>query len=410
MLSALASVVPAEVDVLVIGAGVAGAVAALAAASVHRAHTGARPRVLLAERSTWPREKVCGCCLGGGGISALESLGVSRDNLRELGHALTSAQIRCSGGLINLPLSGGMVISRGALDSLLVRAAEARGVQFLPACQARVLMRWADGWRVGLKASGDSQAKPSHICAKTVIVADGLGGHSLDDLECAEMLRPRIWRRSYMGLGATAQWGAVCDASGSDAVPNGRVVLCTGAGGYLGLARLRSGAVDLAAAIDTRAVKDAGSPQAALLGLLSGSGLTVNGAWPARMAGTALLTRRRQTVAMPGLLIVGDAAGYVEPFTGEGMTWAARGGAQAGMLAATCTPQLAAESWAQWHKGNVISQQRTCRVIARGLRVSALASAAARVVSSVPAARKLALRIAASLSAPSRELTRLELA
>jgi flavin-dependent dehydrogenase len=38
--------------------------------------------------------------------------------------------------------------------------------------------------------------------------------------------------------------------------------------------------------------------------------------------GTPYLTRRRPHVASEGLFVIGDAAGYVEPLTGEGMSWA----------------------------------------------------------------------------------------
>ena len=57
-------------DVVVIGAGPAGSSAAIAAAR-------AGGRVLLAERSCFPRTKVCGCCLGPAGVAALGRLGAA---------------------------------------------------------------------------------------------------------------------------------------------------------------------------------------------------------------------------------------------------------------------------------------------------------------------------------------------
>ena len=54
-------------DVLVIGAGPAGAVAAREVA-----RRGAR--VLLADRSAFPRGKVCGCCLNGSALAGMSTV------------------------------------------------------------------------------------------------------------------------------------------------------------------------------------------------------------------------------------------------------------------------------------------------------------------------------------------------
>jgi flavin-dependent dehydrogenase len=49
----------------------------------------------------------------------------------------------------------------------------------------------------------------------------------------------------------------------------------------------------------------------------------VGGAFdPLDWLGTLPLTRRTPRPAGHRVLVVGDAAGYVEPFTGEGMAWA----------------------------------------------------------------------------------------
>ncbi|MEM8781655.1 MAG: hypothetical protein AAGE65_02270, partial [Planctomycetota bacterium] len=65
-----------------------------------------------------------------------------------------------------------------------------------------------------------------------------------------------------------------------------------------------------------------------------------------------LVSAYRPLVAATGLLVVGDAAGYVEPFTGEGMAWAlqAADGAAAlvgAALAGEITAKTAAARWAR---------------------------------------------------------------
>ena len=43
--------------------------------------------------------------------------------------------------------------------------------------------------------------------------------------------------------------------------------------------------------------------------------------------GTPLLTRRADRLAVERIFAVGDAAGYLEPFTGEGIAWTLSAGA-----------------------------------------------------------------------------------
>jgi flavin-dependent dehydrogenase len=71
------------------------------------------------------------------------------------------------------------------------------------------------------------------------------------------------------------------------------------------------------------------------------------------------------------VLLLGDAAGYVEPFTGEGMAWA--------LAAATAVAPVAARGAFEWShsierewqtmlRRLVTNRQRWCRVLALALR------------------------------------------
>ena len=87
--------------------------------------------------------------------------------------------------------------------------------------------------------------------------------------------------------------------------------------------------------------------------------------------GTPALTRRPHRVAAERVFVVGDAAGYVEPFTGEGMAWALASGVAVAPLAARAVerwrPELARQ-WADLHRRVVGRRQVVCRAAAAVLR------------------------------------------
>ena len=62
----------------------------------------------------------------------------------------------------------------------------------------------------------------------------------------------------------------------------------------------------------------------------------------AEWRGTPLLTRRESRLAANRLFLLGDAAGYAEPFTGEGMTWAVLDRLRRAAAGATGMARLAA--------------------------------------------------------------------
>jgi flavin-dependent dehydrogenase len=103
----------------------------------------------------------------------------------------------------------------------------------------------------------------------------------------------------------------------------GCIYMACDAAGYVGLVRLEDGRLDLAAALDPVALRKFGDPARLVHRVLEHCGLTI----PSRLRethwkGTCRLTRRPASVAEHRLLRIGDAAGYVEPFTGEGIAWA----------------------------------------------------------------------------------------
>lgn len=328
-------------EVVVIGAGPAGCVAAIAAAQA-----GACVTVL--ERAHFPREKVCGCCIAPRGVAVLADMGLECV-LADAPH-LGSVRLESGRSSVLIDRDSGVALSRGALDTRLCRAAMKLGVDVVHGTSATV----DEDGVVHAHRDGDTSTLHPAAC----IVADGLAGRSLDAHPGVSW---RVSRTSRIGLGAMLPPGSID-------LGRGEVLMRVEHGGYVGAVELEDGRIDVAAAIDHDALRREG-PARAMADRLGGVVRDASAIEAARWTGTPWLTRQRSTLAMPGILVAGDAAGYVEPFTGEGMSWALASGHAAGCLAARMIhePSRWTEWPAQW--ASLLGRDRwRCRLIAHALR------------------------------------------
>src|SRR5262245_37868697 len=103
-------------DVAVVGAGPAGSVAAAELAR-------RRASVLLVEAATLPRPKVCGCCLNGGGLAAVEAAGLSGVPAGLRAVPVARFRLGAGGRRAEVPLPTGVAVSREAFDTELAREA-----------------------------------------------------------------------------------------------------------------------------------------------------------------------------------------------------------------------------------------------------------------------------------------------
>ena len=93
--------------------------------------------------------------------------------------------------------------------------------------------------------------------------------------------------------------------------------------GYAGVVRVEDNALNMAAAMDPVFVQEHGGIASAVTLILNEAGFPVPlGMASGRWLGTPRLTRKSDRTAAHRVLLVGDAAAYSEPFTGEGMSWA----------------------------------------------------------------------------------------
>ncbi|MEY4171606.1 MAG: hypothetical protein RLZ94_2679 [Actinomycetota bacterium] len=362
-------------EVVVIGAGPAGCMAAITAAK-------AGARVALLERTRFPREKVCGCCIAPRGIAVLTEAG--------LGHVLhgaarlTGVRLASAGSSVWIERDSGVALSRGALDARLARAAMELGIEVEHGTSATV---GVDGVVRAIHDGAERTLRPA-----ACIVADGLAGRSLDGHPSASW---GVSRGSRVGLGAILPPGAID-------LRRGEVLMHVEAGGYVGAVELEDGRIDVAAAMDHHVLRREGPAHAmsARLGEAVTSRAAIDAA---RWTGTPWLTRRRTSLAMPGILVAGDAAGYVEPFTGEGMSWALASGHAAGQLAARMVHD--ARCWTEWPArwADLLKRDRwRCAVMSRALRSPRSVHAAIAMARLWPT---LATRIARTIGQPPQACT-----
>ena len=354
-------------DAVVIGAGVAGAASA---AWITRLVPGAR--VLVVERCAWPREKVCGCCMNPAGVGMLADLGVGLD-----GQAVDRAVITTPIAAAHVAHPGGAVISRAVLDAALVSRAVEEGARFEPGCSARILGREGTLWSVQLRATGAERIEQ----ARHVVVADGLGGSALADLNDTRFA-PVVHPGSRMGIG--------CFVRTRHPDP-GVVRMHIARHGYVGLVDLDETRVCLAAALDPAWTRSMGGPAPAITEILRACRTDPPELAGASMRGTPLLTRRRTRLAAAGLFIIGDAARYEEPFTGEGMTSALAAARALGpIIAASITDageQRTSQASAEWHATHTAClrrRMRFARAICAVVHSPGAASVAVNAISTAP--------------------------
>ena len=169
----------------------------------------------------------------------------------------------------------------------------------------------------------------------------------------------------------------------------GTIFMAVGRRGYVGFVRLESGELNVAAAFEKSLLRNSGSPAAAASQILQESGF---GAVPelhaASWQGTVSLSRRTHPIAGDRFFVLGDASGYVEPFTGEGMAWALEAGLDVAPLATRAVdrwdPSLTL-AWTVIQKRNMARNQHVCRRVTSLLRWPWLTRAALEVAMRMPA-------------------------
>jgi len=394
-------------DVVIIGAGPAGSAAALRVARCGL-------RVLLIDRGSMPRGKLCGCCLSPAAVGELARLAVAaHGGPLDRAVPLLRISVAAGGRVAPIDVRGGATLSREALDTSLVVAAVAAGCEWLPHATALSIDERADAaepW-ISVSARTSRDAGTARIECRRLLLATGLGDHVRLSRESPPSHSQAAAPWSRIGIGAVLPAAAAT-------LPPGELLMAVTPFGYCGIVRLEDGRIDVAAAVDRHELSVA-EPAAIVRRIMNTTcgvetAAALDGLESAAMRGTPALTRSAPLVEGRHRIVmrVGDAAGYVEPFTGEGMGWALAAGrlaAEALVDPATGTlapADVAADRYARSHAKHFGPRHARCQRVAAGLRLPRLVRFAVRAAQLAPWAARLAVPAVTGSRAPDHVMDR----
>jgi menaquinone-9 beta-reductase len=329
---ALAANESVDVDVLVVGAGPGGSTAAYFLA-LHGVD------VALVEKASFPREKVCGDGLTPRVVKVLLEMGIDTadpgfarvEGLRIYGR---TASLELPWPVLSSWPDYGLVRTRDDFDHLLAQRAVKAGARLSERTEA-VAPVFRDGWVAGAKVGevteDNGKGEAREIRARYVLAADGASSRFAQQAGVRRvpsrplgiaarryyrMRRgPEPWLESWLDL-----W------EGEALLP-----------GYGWLFPLADGRVNVGAGLlnTFKGFKDVSAQKLfdAFVAMLPADwGIEEDTAEGRVLSGPLPMGMNRRPLAMPGMLVVGDAGGLVNPFNGEGISYAMESGRLAAEL------------------------------------------------------------------------------
>jgi len=317
-------------DAVVVGAGPAGSILALLLAR-------AGCDVVLIERASFPRAKACGDCLSAEATRLLRRLDLlpsvlALEPARLVGwriygprRASFSAAFRELGDP-DPDVHTALAVPRQTLDAALVAAAARAGAHVLMGWSVDEVMR--DGAITGGVRGRDPTGSRVELAARLTVGADGLRSRIARQLGAIRR-QPRVRKVSLTTHAARAGGG---DWFGEMHVGDG---VCAG----LAPVGARGERWNVTVVVDAhRFGHQARRPRPLFKQVLRQlPALAATEIEPAEILASGPFDWPVRRITFPGAALVGDAAGYFDPFTGQGIFHALAG---AELLAAVATPLL----------------------------------------------------------------------
>jgi len=322
---------PAKLDceVLVAGAGPAGAATAahLAAAGVH---------TLLVDAQVFPRDKVCGDFVGPAALRELQALGITDLAEYRRSNVVREASLYLDGRhLITHPVPQvddlpphGRVVPRKLLDAWVLDAARQRGAEVVEGSRVVGYALEGDAVRVELRAGDHTR----QLRTRVLVGADGSGSlvaRQLRGVVTPDEDRIIALRAYFDGVGGRADRAELYFSG--DSFP-----------GYYWLFPTANGGANVGVGMVLDTLPRSEQPlKALLLDLIAKDPALRNRLGTASMSGRIVgwpLTTYNPALPIVGerVLLVGDAAGLINPLNGEGIQYAMQSGRWAAQTLLDC--------------------------------------------------------------------------
>jgi flavin-dependent dehydrogenase len=408
-------------DVVIAGGGPAGSTTALrlARAGFH---------VVVLDAARFPRFKPCGEFMSPECLPLLRELG-ALEAVRELGAREVRGMLlhfegrRVGGRFVDVgravaPFDHGLAVRRERFDDVLRRAAIRVGAEFVEEARVGGLLRDQDGRVSGVvvRRGRGADAERLEVRARCTLGADGVRSAVAGALG---LRRPIPWldKVAFTTRFEGVSWGDRAEVHLFD-------------GGFVAAAPVDGDLVSVNLIVDRARVRAApdrsvGGPLvdrherssrdewfAARLAALPAIAARLQRGRrldPIRGTGSFACTTRAAT--FPGGALVGDAAGYVDPITGEGIFFALKGGellaeAVTSALHARADRSAEARAWHEYRAGRrreITSRAAFSLLLQRGLRHPSIVRAAWRLMAARPALADLLVSVTGDY-VPLREL------
>ena len=366
-------------DVIIVGGGPAGASTAFVLAR-------AGANVLVIDRERFPRDKPCAEYLSPQASRVLDDMGV-------LGAIEARAPAHLAGMIVRAPsgrqLRGdfaashgyrgfrdrGLAIRRHTLDALLLDAAMRAGARISEPMRVSDVRRDSQGRVRGVLAVNAAGAH--ELSAPVVVGADGLRsvvGRRLGLVRSGRFPRRVALVSHWRGIAEVGEYGE----------------MHVERDGYVGIAPVDGGVINVAIVIPASRANAIGGDRAGFVSawLAQRPHLASRFAQAARVSpvvATGPFNVRARRAWAPGALLVGDAADFFDPFTGEGIYAALRGGELAAAAALRTLEHLASDDalrqYERDRRAEFGGKWRVERLVGAAVAFPALIERAARAMS-----------------------------